>query len=202
MTDTGVQINWGATTAADAVASMRQAMASRPAAPFWQRSVYLGAVPGPAAAAASPPIPRPQYSIAGASTRTVKLKKLRTLGGSAGLPGLYAIATAILVVAGVVGIWQANSAFAPEMYGDGLVPAAEALSQGQNYAVFDLNINIRKLRDEQVKRFAELEKHGMKVLDPSETLANDLHAFGEAMAEDWKAKAGEAGKAVLDAYAK
>lgn len=155
MTDTGVQINWGATTAADAVASMRQAMASRPAAPFWQRSVYLGAVPGPAAAAASPPIPRPQYSIAGASTRTVKLKKLRTLGGSAGLPGLYAIATAILVVAGVVGIWQANSAFAPEMYGNGLVPAAEALSQGQNYAVFDLNINIRKLRDEQVKRFTE-----------------------------------------------
>lgn len=57
-------------------------------------------------------------------------------------------------------------------------------------------------KDANDAAIAELEKHGMKVLDPSETLANDLHAFGEAMAEDWKAKAGEAGKAVLDAYAK
>ncbi len=52
------------------------------------------------------------------------------------------------------------------------------------------------------KALAELEKNGMKVLDPSEKLAGELRGFGETMANEWKEKAGEAGKAVLDAYAK
>jgi TRAP-type C4-dicarboxylate transport system substrate-binding protein len=52
------------------------------------------------------------------------------------------------------------------------------------------------------KALAELTKHGMKVLDPSEKLASELRKFGQTMADDWKAKAGDAGKAILDAYAK
>ena len=52
------------------------------------------------------------------------------------------------------------------------------------------------------KALETLAKNGMKVLDPSEKLAADLRAFGATMADDWKVKAGEAGKIVLDAYAK
>ena len=44
-----------------------------------------------------------------------------------------------------------NKAFAPEMYAEnGMVPAAEAHAQGLNYQVFDLNLNIRALRDAQL----------------------------------------------------
>ena len=49
---------------------------------------------------------------------------------------------------------------------------------------------------------AALEKNGMKVLDPAEKLAAELRGYGETMAEDWKKRAGDAGQAVLDAYAK
>ena len=52
------------------------------------------------------------------------------------------------------------------------------------------------------KALAALAQNGMKVLEPSEKLANELRAYGETMATDWKAKAGNAGKTVLDAYAK
>jgi TRAP-type C4-dicarboxylate transport system substrate-binding protein len=52
------------------------------------------------------------------------------------------------------------------------------------------------------KALATLERNGMKVLDPSEKLAGELRAFGETMSADWKTKAGDAGKAILDAYAK
>jgi TRAP-type C4-dicarboxylate transport system substrate-binding protein len=52
------------------------------------------------------------------------------------------------------------------------------------------------------KALATLEKNGMKVLEPSEKLSGELRAFGETMAGEWKAKAGETGQAVLDAYAK
>ena len=39
------------------------------------------------------------------------------------------------------------------MYGyDGMVPAADAHAANKNYAVFDLNLNIRALREEQIKR--------------------------------------------------
>jgi hypothetical protein len=53
-------------------------------------------------------------------------------------------------------IWQGNQAYAPEMYGqNGMVPAAEAHAAGKNYAVFDLNLNIRALRDEQLARLTK-----------------------------------------------
>jgi hypothetical protein len=56
---------------------------------------------------------------------------------------------------GIASIWSMNQSYAPEMYADGMVAAAEAHSQGKNYAVFDLNLNIRSLRDEQLKRMTK-----------------------------------------------
>lgn len=52
------------------------------------------------------------------------------------------------------------------------------------------------------KALKELEARGMKVLDPSEKLAGELRKFGETMTGEWKAKAGDAGQAVLDNYMK
>ncbi len=53
-------------------------------------------------------------------------------------------------------IWQANQTYAPEMYGqNGMVPAAEAHAAGKNYAVFDLNLNIRALREQQLARMTK-----------------------------------------------
>jgi hypothetical protein len=53
-------------------------------------------------------------------------------------------------------IWQGNQTYAPEMYGQkGMVPAAEAHAAGKNYAVFDLNLNIRALRNEQLARLTK-----------------------------------------------
>ncbi len=70
-------------------------------------------------------------------------------------PGFYALVTVWLTLAGVMAVWFANLSFAPEMYGNGMDKVAEAFSEGKNYAVFDLNINIRKLRDETVARMKE-----------------------------------------------
>jgi hypothetical protein len=68
----------------------------------------------------------------------------------------YALAFALATVAGIASIWFGNKAYGPEMYGStGMVPAAEAHAQQLNYAVFDLNLNIRALRDEQLKRMTK-----------------------------------------------
>ena len=66
---------------------------------------------------------------------------------------IYSIVCLFLTLAGVTGVWQANRSFAPEMYAEeGMLPAAEAFAKGENYAVFDLNLNIRKLRDLAIAR--------------------------------------------------
>ncbi len=60
----------------------------------------------------------------------------------------YLGACAVLTAIAVGLVWNNNRLFAPEMYAeDGMLPAAEAFENGQNFATFDLNINIRKLRD-------------------------------------------------------
>jgi hypothetical protein len=65
----------------------------------------------------------------------------------------YAIAFAAVTVLGMAAVWNANRAYAPEMYGyGGMVPAAEANAKGLNYAVFDLNLNIRPYREAQIQR--------------------------------------------------
>ena len=60
----------------------------------------------------------------------------------------YALICLLFTVAGVAAVWNSNRVYAPEMYDDaGLTQAAAAFANGQNYAVFDLNLNIRRLRD-------------------------------------------------------
>jgi hypothetical protein len=140
----GVQIGWGANSTAEVVAAARQSLLARASALH---------------RAASAPSPQPEHrpvSLYTAPAKQVKLKKLLAIGGAAGLPGLYALSLAILICAGLIGVWKANVAFAPEMYDDaGMASAAKSFSGGKNYAVFDLNINIRRLREEHVARFTE-----------------------------------------------
>jgi TRAP-type C4-dicarboxylate transport system substrate-binding protein len=49
---------------------------------------------------------------------------------------------------------------------------------------------------------AALNKNGMRVLQPSEKLAAEMSKIGETMTNEWIAKAGDAGKAVVDAFKK
>ncbi len=68
----------------------------------------------------------------------------------------YTLAFALATLIGMGSIWFGNKAYGPEMYGTGgMAPAAEAHAKQQNYAVFDLNLNIRALRDEQLKRMTK-----------------------------------------------
>jgi hypothetical protein len=68
----------------------------------------------------------------------------------------YAAAFVLVTMAGLACICIGNKAYAPEMYGtDGMVPAAQAHALQKNYAVFDLNLNIRALREEQLKRMTK-----------------------------------------------
>ena len=48
----------------------------------------------------------------------------------------------------------------------------------------------------------QLRAKGMKVLPPSDALRTGLQKMGEQLTADWVAKAGPAGKAVIDAYRK
>lgn len=68
---------------------------------------------------------------------------------------LYLILAFLLAVSGLGLIALANRTYAPEMYEQArLGHIADAFSNGQNYAVFDLNINIRQLREEQISRLS------------------------------------------------
>jgi hypothetical protein len=69
---------------------------------------------------------------------------------------VYGLAFTACFLASMSGIWFANQAYGPEMYGqNGMVAAADAHAEGKNYSVFDLNLNIRALRDEQLKRMTK-----------------------------------------------
>jgi TRAP-type C4-dicarboxylate transport system substrate-binding protein len=48
----------------------------------------------------------------------------------------------------------------------------------------------------------QLQKNGMTVEGPSDQLAKDFKEIGDTMTEEWLAKAGDAGKAAVDAYNK
>jgi hypothetical protein len=68
----------------------------------------------------------------------------------------YTLAFLLATAAGMAAIWFGNQTYAPEMYGTGgMVPAAIAHEKQLNYAVFDLNLNIRALREEQLKRMTK-----------------------------------------------
>jgi hypothetical protein len=68
----------------------------------------------------------------------------------------YSAVTLLALLLGVGTVYNANEKFAGEMYGNGpMTAAAEAFSRGKNYATFDLNINIRQLREQQVARMTK-----------------------------------------------
>ncbi len=68
----------------------------------------------------------------------------------------YALALLMFTAAGVGTVWNGNQIYGPEMYStNGMVPAAEAFSEGKNYAVFDLNLNIRRLKEETIARLSK-----------------------------------------------
>ena len=70
--------------------------------------------------------------------------------------GRFLIALGVMVVFGFALLAMSNRAFAPEMYArSGPLEMAEALARGENFAVYDLNINIRELRDEHIARMTE-----------------------------------------------
>ncbi len=115
------------------------------------RATLLGAnapsLTQPAVTAAAPaPIAQPEPAIFNAVPREKK-----AVGSKR-----YTLAFVLATVAGIASIWFGNKTYGPEMYGsNGMVPAAEAHSENLNYAVFDLNLNIRALREEQLKRMTK-----------------------------------------------
>jgi hypothetical protein len=98
--------------------------------------------PMPVAAVASPPQ---------VQTVTAPVKAAKRSGSKR-----YALAFLVTTVFGMGALCVGNKSFAPEMYGDGgMAPAAAAHAHNMNYAVFDLNLNIRALREEQLKRMTK-----------------------------------------------
>lgn len=68
-------------------------------------------------------------------------------------PCAYLAISALTIALVLSAIWQGNRTYAPEMYGQSMMPAvAEAFARGESYAVFDLNINIRELRNAHLAR--------------------------------------------------
>ncbi len=127
MSEATVQVDWSAVKTADMVASVRKSLLSRQTQP-------QNALPA-ARRGAGPAVAR------------------RGMARAAGQPIIYATALAGLIIAGIAGVWTANTAFLPEMYDDrAMTPVVDAFSGGGNYAVFDLNLNIRKLRDQHLAR--------------------------------------------------
>lgn len=65
----------------------------------------------------------------------------------------YLLAFLALVALGVAGIWHANKYFAPMLFNQALIDeVAETHIAGRNFGVFDLNINIRDLRNATIAR--------------------------------------------------
>jgi hypothetical protein len=66
----------------------------------------------------------------------------------------YVFAAVITFIVGTYAIFELNRMYLPEMYDDrAMAEVATAFADGKNYAAFDLNINIRELRSEQIRRF-------------------------------------------------
>ena len=65
----------------------------------------------------------------------------------------YVMLVVVLVVAGLAAIWHANKHFAPMLFDQSLIEqVAEAHIAGNNFGVYDLNINIRDLRNATIAR--------------------------------------------------
>ena len=149
MANASVQIDWSGGGTAQAVAAARRALQSGGKSvhqtPKFQAAPVSAPCPVEAAAVAIAPAAVP--------ARSIRLTSFGVARSVAGRPSLYALMTLAIIGIGLAGVLKANVAFAPEMYNDnGMVPAAVAQAKGKNYAVFDLNLNIRRWKEELVSR--------------------------------------------------
>ena len=68
-------------------------------------------------------------------------------------PRRYLAGLVLTTVLGIAGVVYGNQKFAPEMYShDGPIAIGNGLAAGKNFANFDLNLNIREIRDAQIAR--------------------------------------------------
>ncbi len=68
----------------------------------------------------------------------------------------YVISFVVLAAAGMIAIWQANTYFSPTLFDQKLIDEiAETHIAGKNFGVFDLNLNIRDLRNATIARMAK-----------------------------------------------
>jgi TRAP-type C4-dicarboxylate transport system substrate-binding protein len=83
--------------------------------------------------------------------------------------------------------------------------ALEALPEGSRKALADCAAQAAAAGEAEAKRLTGhyldvFRQNGMKVEAPGEKLKTDLAGLGETMTSDWLAKAGEDGKAIVEAY--
>jgi TRAP-type C4-dicarboxylate transport system substrate-binding protein len=83
--------------------------------------------------------------------------------------------------------------------------ALEALPEGARKALAGCAQEAASAGEAEARRLTGqyldvFRQHGMKVEAPGERLKADLAAIGETMTSDWLAKAGEDGKAIVEAY--
>ena len=83
--------------------------------------------------------------------------------------------------------------------------ALEALPEDQRAAVMEAAAAAEARgwemsRAETDAKIAALKEGGMIVSEPSEALATRLQEVGQTMTDEWLAKAGEGGRAVVDAF--
>lgn len=76
--------------------------------------------------------------------------------------GRFTLATLALFLVGMAAIWQGNKYFAPMLFDQKMIAeVAQTHIDGKNYGVFDLNINIRDLRNETIKRLKKTPDVGI-----------------------------------------
>jgi TRAP-type C4-dicarboxylate transport system substrate-binding protein len=83
--------------------------------------------------------------------------------------------------------------------------AFETLSDEERKAVTDAAAaaearGLEMSKAETASKMEELEKGGMKISKPSDAMSAKLKEVGDTMTEEWQAKAGDAGKAIIEAY--
>jgi hypothetical protein len=150
----GVAIEGTGLSTADAVARARELMQTSGNA-AWRAKLHIPSARPPVPPPQAVPVQAPPTPVVHAPAPPI-VHTVPTSSRVVGRPVLYAFVCLLLTIGGIAGVWTANRYYAAEMYDEaGMVPAAEAFARGQNYAVFDLNLNIRRLRDEHIARMTE-----------------------------------------------
>jgi hypothetical protein len=165
VTEASIEIGFGLSSTAQAVSNARRLLQVQTGALPKKSAVAKQAAPAeqpiamvapPASTATAAPIEQPAVIVVplpAPAPAEIAANSHAPAARQAGNPRLYSAVCALVVIAGIAAVWTANRLFAPEMYDyNGMVPVAEAFARNENYAVFDLNLNIRRLRDEHIAR--------------------------------------------------